>query len=49
MTPRQAKTYDQKTNWLQCREAQKQFNISKTHPAISVYQEKRSDYVAAAA
>ena len=61
MTPRRAKTYDQRTNWLKCREAQKQFNIiwksgkanradyhSKTHP-VSVYQNKRSDYVAAAA
>ena len=61
MTPRRAKTYDQRTNWLKCREAQKQFNIiwksgkvnradyhSKTHPA-SVYQDKRSDYVAAPA
>ena len=61
MTPRRAKTYDQRTNWLKCREAQKQFNSiwksgkvnradyhSKTHPA-SVYQDKRSDYVAAPA
>jgi hypothetical protein len=27
MTPKQAKTYDQRFKWLKCREAQKQFNI----------------------
>ena len=61
MTPRRAKTYDQRTNWLKCREAQKQFNIiwksGKVNRAeyhskthpVSVYQGKISDYVAAAA
>ena len=61
MTPCRAKTNCQRTNLLKYREAQKQFNIiwksekvnradyhSKTHP-VSVYQDKRSDYVAAAA
>ena len=27
MTPNSAKTYDFRTNWLKCREAQRQFNI----------------------
>ena len=61
MTPSRAKTYDQRTNWLKCREAQKQFNIiwksgrlnrADYHSKthpIQVYKNKRHDYVAAAA
>ena len=61
MTPSRAKTYDQRTNWLKCREAQKQFDIiwksGKLNRAdyhskthpIQVYKNKRHDYVAAAA
>lgn len=61
MTPSRAKTYDQRTNWLKCREAQKQFNIiwksGKLNRAdyhskthpIEVYKNKRHDYVATAA
>ena len=57
MTPKRAKTYDQRFNWLRCREAQKQFNIiwrrGKDNRAdyhtkthpIHVYKNKRSDYV----
>ena len=61
MSPRRAKTYDRKTNWLKCREAQQQFNIiwksGKINRAdyhskthpVKVYQDKRSHFVAAAA
>ena len=61
MTPKRAKTYDQRMNWLRCREAQKQFNIiwkkGKDNRAdyhtkthpIHVYKEKRGDYVTATA
>ena len=61
MTPKRAKTYDQRMNWLKCREAQKQFNIvwrsGKDNRAdyhtkthpIHVYKTKRSQYVATAA
>ena len=57
MTPKRAKTYDQRFNWLKCREAQKQFNViwqsGKDNRAdfhskkhpVRVYQEKRGDYV----
>ena len=61
MTPKRAKTYDQRFNWLECREAQKQFNIiwrrGKDNRAdyhskthpIHVYKDKRNNYVATAA
>ena len=60
-TPRRAKTYDQRTNCLKCREAQKQFNIiwksGKVNRVdyhskthpVSVYQGKRSGYAVVAA
>jgi Fe-S cluster biosynthesis and repair protein YggX len=61
MTPKRAKNYDLRFNWLKCREAQRQFDWiwkpgkvnradyhSKKHP-IKVYQEKRSEFVAASA
>ena len=57
MTPKRAKAYDQRFNWLKCREAQKQFSLiwerGKLNPAdyhtkrhsINVYREKRADFV----
>ena len=57
MTPKRAKTYDQRFNWLKCREAQKQFdiiwqsgkdNLADFHSKkhpIHVYKSKRTDYV----
>ena len=61
MTPRRGKIYDQRTDWLKYREAQKQFNIiwisGKVNRAdyhskthpVTVYQDNRSDYTTAAA
>ena len=61
MTPKRAKAYDQRFNWLKCREMQKQLNlISKSgkdnkgdyhskRHQIGVCKEKRTQYVAAAA
>ena len=61
MTPKRAKAYDQRFNWLKCREAQKMFHLiwksGKLNRAdfhtkkhpIHVYQGKRGDYVAAPA
>ena len=61
MTPKRAKTYDQRMNWLKCREAQKQFNIlwksGKDNRAdyhtkthpLHVYKAQRPNYVASAA
>ena len=60
MTPKRAKAYDQRFNWLKCREAQKQFELiwmsGKLNRAdfhtkrhpIHVYKDKRGYFVAAA-
>ena len=57
MTPQRAKAYDQRFNWLKCREAQKQFaliwkcgklnraNYHTKRHPINVYREKRADFV----
>ena len=57
MTPKRAKAYDQRFNWLKCREAQKQFaliwksgklNRADYHTKrhpVNVYREKREDSV----
>ena len=61
ITPKRAKAYDQRFNWLTCREAQKMFHLiwkrGKLNRAgfhtkkhpIHVYKGKRGDYVAAPA
>ena len=57
MTPKRVEVYDQRFNWLKCREAQKQFDLiwksGKLNRAdfhtkkhpIHVYKDKRGDYV----
>ena len=61
MTPKRAKSYDQRFNWLKCREAQKLFDLvwgkgtdnradyHSKRHPTNMYKEKRSSYVAAAA
>ena len=61
MTPKRAKSYDQRFNWLKCREAQKLFDLVwrkgtnnradyfSKRHSTNVCKEKRSSYVAAAA
>ena len=57
MTPNRAKTYDFRTNWVKCKEAQRQFGIiwkkGKNNRAdyhskdhlSHVYKEKRGEYL----